>query len=370
MSVVKQFFAADILLMFLISVVFAQKSFPRPKIPFNPRHYVCYRTAVPLNIDGKLDETAWQKAHWTSDFVDIQGSLKPLPRFKTKAKMLWDNSYFYIAAYLKEPQVWANLKQRDTVIFYDNDFEIFIDPDGDTHDYYEYEMNALNTFWDLLLTRPYRDGNCAINAWDIKGLKRAVWIDGTLNDPSDTDNGWQVEIAIPWGALKECAHRPAPPKERDQWRVNFSRVEWKTTVKNGHYQKKINPKTGKPFAEDNWVWSPQGLIAMHYPEMWGFVQFSSKIAGQSSEAFIWNRDENAKWALFQVYYTQKDYRQKHGKYATNVTQLGLESQKIQGYQWPPVIETTFSFFEATLRSVTGKKSWAIRQDGKVWLKKK
>ena len=25
--------------------------------------------------------------------------------------------------------------------------------------------------------------------------------------------------------------------------------------------------------EDNWVWSPQGLVDMHVPERWGVVQF-------------------------------------------------------------------------------------------------
>lgn len=78
--------------------------------------------------------------------------------------MLWDEDYFYVAADLEEPHIWANLKQRDTVIFYDNDFEAFIDPQGDNHRYYEYEMNALNTIWDLLLAKPNRDGATAINA--------------------------------------------------------------------------------------------------------------------------------------------------------------------------------------------------------------
>jgi hypothetical protein len=27
-------------------------------------------------------------------------------------------------------------------------------------------------------------------------------------------------------------------------------------------------------AEDNWVWSPQGLINMHVPERWGWVEFA------------------------------------------------------------------------------------------------
>ena len=34
----------------------------------------------------------------------------------------------------------------------------------------------------------------AVNAWEITGLKTAVHIDGTLNDPRDTDRGWTVEI--------------------------------------------------------------------------------------------------------------------------------------------------------------------------------
>ncbi|NOX87485.1 MAG: carbohydrate-binding family 9-like protein [Calditrichaeota bacterium] len=346
-----------------------QDSFPRPKIPFNPKHYICYRTSEVLTIDGKLDEPAWKNAQWTDYFVDIEGSLKPLPRFKTRVKMLWDDRYFYFAAEMEEPHVWGVLTKRDTVIFYDNDFEIFIDPDGDTHEYYEFEMNALNTFWDLLLTKPYRDGNCAVNAWDIKGIKRAVWVNGTLNDPSDRDKGWQAEVAIPWEVLKECAHRPAPPKAGDQWRVNFSRVEWQIEIKNGKYRKKIDPRTGKPFPEDNWVWSPQGLIAMHYPEMWGFVQFSEKIAGRGKDSFRRNPDEDVKWALFQLYYAQKDYRRKYGHFAKSAKELGLKRFDLKNFVLPPKIETTSSFFEATIFSDDGSRAWSIRQDGKVWQKR-
>ncbi len=348
------------------TMALAQDDFPTPQIPFNPRTYVCYKTDEPLTIDGQLTEKAWQNAKWTEEFVDIEGSLKPLPRFKTRAKMLWDDNYFYVAAWMEEPHVWATLKQRDTVIFYDNDFEIFIDPDGDAHEYYEYEMNALNTFWDLLLIRPYRDQNGAVNAWDIKGIQHAVWIDGTLNDPSDVDRGWQVEVAIPWSVLKECAYRPAPPKDGDQWRVNFSRVEWEIEIKDGKYTKAINPKTGKPFPENNWVWSPQGLIAMHYPEMWGFVQFSDIVVGKGQEAFRWNPEEDVKWALYQIYYAQKKYFNQNGKFATNWRELGLKEQKFKNYIWPPVIQTTNSLFEARLLSKDGKTAWCIRQDSKVW----
>ena len=65
---------------------------------------------------------------WTTDFVDIQGGAKPTPRFRTRAKLLWDDDYLYIAAELEEPHVWATLTQHDSVIFQDPDFEVFIDP--------------------------------------------------------------------------------------------------------------------------------------------------------------------------------------------------------------------------------------------------
>ena len=184
--------------------------------------------------------------------------------------MLWDDQYFYIGASLEEPHVWGTLTQHDAVIFQDNDFEIFLDPDGDNHEYYELEINALNTEWDLFLKKPYRDGGPAVNEWEIPGLKTAVHVEGTLNDPRDKDKFWSVEFAIPWKALAEYAHRPSPPHDGDQWRINFSRVEWQHELEGGKYRKVPNTK------EDNWVWSPQGVIDMHRPESWGIVQFSTK----------------------------------------------------------------------------------------------
>jgi hypothetical protein len=195
-----------------------------------PKGYVCGRAASPPRIDGKLDDAAWNEAPWTDPFVDIEGDRRPRPRYRTRVKMLWDENYFYVAAEMEEPHVWATLKEHDSVIFQDNDFEIFIDPDGDNHEYYELEINAFNTEWDLRLVKPYRDGGPALNSWEIPGLKTAVHIDGSLNDPMDHDRGWSVEVAIPWKAFGEFAGRRAPPRDGAQWRVKFSRVEWTIDV--------------------------------------------------------------------------------------------------------------------------------------------
>ncbi|MCD6307560.1 MAG: carbohydrate-binding family 9-like protein, partial [Candidatus Latescibacteria bacterium] len=110
-----------------------------------PRGYVCYRTGVPIVIDGKLDDPAWRTAPLTDYFIDIEGNVKTRPWLRTQAKMLWDDDFFYIAADLQEPHVWGTLTEHDAVIFRNNDFEIFIDPNSDNHEYYEIEINALNT---------------------------------------------------------------------------------------------------------------------------------------------------------------------------------------------------------------------------------
>jgi len=247
-----------------ILVLFATAAFCQ-----TPLHYTCNRATTPIRIDGKLDDAGWRNAAWTDDFVDIQGAGHPTPRFRTRAKMLWDDRYFYVAAELVEPHVWATLTEHDSVIFHDNDFEVFLNPSGDSLNYFEFEMNALNTGWDLFLSKPYRQGGSADNSWEIPGLLTAVQVDGTLNDPRGRDRGWTVEIAFPWTAFASRAPVERP-SAGDAWRVNFSRVEWHTDIVDGKYVK----VPGKP--EDNWVWSPQGLIDMHVPEHWGYVHFTAR----------------------------------------------------------------------------------------------
>src|SRR5579884_3973370 len=198
----------------------------QPAAP-TPRSYVCYRAGSPITIDGKADDPAWAAAPWTEDFVDIEGGQKPPPRLRTRAKLLWDDRYLYLFAQLQEPHVWGTLTEKNSVIYHDPDFEVFIDPDGDQRNYYEFEINALNTIWELTLDKPYYLGGKPELGTNLKGLRSAVFVDGTINDPRDTDRGWSVEIAFPWDGLARYAGTmPCPPHESDRWRINFSRVEW------------------------------------------------------------------------------------------------------------------------------------------------
>lgn len=333
---------------------------PVPAVGFAPEQYVCHRAGV-ITIDGEITGEEWSSATWSNLFTDIEGELKPAPLYDTRMKMLWDDSYLYIAAELKEPHIWATLRQRDTVIFHDNDFEVFIDPDGDTHGYYEFEMNALNTVWDLLLTMPYRDNGRAIDAWDIAGLKSAVRIYGTLNDPSDIDDRWTLEIAFPFDVLEEWGNIPA---DGTVWRMNFSRVNWKTGTANGKYVKESDPETGRPLPEYNWLWSPQGLINVHYPEMWGFVKFSSGNATGDDKSFAIDPDENIKWELRKLYYAQRAYAGEKGEYAPDAAIL--EEYGFTPSLSEPIIVTTLSGYEAALPGAREKSIICIDHQGRTW----
>lgn len=326
-----------------------------------PKGYVCVRSKSPIVIDGKLDDLSWNDAPWTDDFVDILGISAPRPRFRTRAKMLWDDTYFYVAAELTEPHVWGTLTKHDSVIFQDNDFEIFIDPDGDNCEYYELEINALNTEWDLLLEKPYRAGGPAVNEWEIPGLKTGTHVNGKLNDPEVLDESWTVEFAIPWSVLATRAHRPSPPKNGDQWRVNFSRVEWQHTIDGKTYTK----VPGKP--EDNWVWSPQGAIDMHRPEHWGYVQFSTEPPGQA--AYRADPSGPLRDRLMKIFQYQVAYRGKNKAWASTLKNLELDNAPAIPGTTEPKIRTTEEGFEAeiTLNPTTSTpaQTWIVRQDSRL-----
>jgi len=335
------------------------------KQPSLPGHYVCYRTDTPLKIDGKATESCWQKAPWTEDFRDILGSLGQTPRLRTRAKMLWDNNFLYVFAEICEPHIWANVTRRDDVIFQDNDFEVFIDPDGDTHNYYEYEMNALNTQWDLRLTRPYRDGGIAITSWNFEGMLSAVNLEGTINNPSDTDRSWSVEIAFPMKSFRDSTG-VIPVKPGDQWRINFSRVEWQILIENGHYMKKPNTRTGRPLPEDNWVWSPQGTVNMHCPEKWGYLQFSDQMAGTGITTFLPNPEEVVKEELRNLYYAQGKYKSHYQQFAESLNQLANVDQNLLKVKFHPLIRITPKGYEITAKLDQSFLTWHINETGRVW----
>lgn len=242
---------------------------------FLPRTYVIYRATEPVTIDGNVDKPVWREAAWTDPFEDHQAPNAPAPWRLTRAAMLWDDEYLYVAARLVEENVWGSITTRDEVIYYDNDFEIFLDVDERGDNYYEFEINPLNTVWDMFHPREYHRRSCLETAYDIDGVQHAVQVQGTLNWHHDTDEGWTVEVAWPWAAIRAHGRTQAaiPPQPGQSFRMNFSRVQYP------HDNSGLSCAKVEGSRCEDWIWSSTNCGDLHMPEAWGRVYFSGVEAG-------------------------------------------------------------------------------------------
>lgn len=282
-----------------------------------PRSYTILKTSQPLTIDGKNDEAAWSKAAWSEPFEDIEGKPEKKPATSTRFKLLWDNENLYVYCRFDEEHIWATLKEHDQSIFQDNALEMFIDPDGDTHNYMEFQINAFSAVWDLLLNKPPRNGGPSITDWDVKGLKKAVFIEGTLNDPSDKDKFWGIELAVPLRTFRFGGNN-SMPKVGSTWKMNVTRVQREVDIKDGSYVKRLGAN-GRPVQPGYSCWSVPGLINFHYPERWGVVRFGDE--NEADPEFLNVEAEKLKLTVWKYYYLQQEYKTKHGKYAAGLDML-------------------------------------------------
>lgn len=255
-------------------------------------HYTAYRVNEPIRIDGKLEEAVWKQAPHSPRFIDILTGGRTI--HDTHAMVVWDETNLYVAYRVEEPFVHAKFTQHNDPIYYDNDVEFFI---AGRDAYYEFEINAFNTSYEVFfvwneayekggfagipeLERknlvPFngvgfhnhpRGGRLGNFKWSMPGKQTGTFVDGTVNKDDDRDRGWTVELAFPWKSLEwltKTDKRSLPPKEGDEWRMDFSR---------------FNSYKEAPPAKDSggWVWTRHGIWDSHIPECFARVKFSTKL---------------------------------------------------------------------------------------------
>ncbi|XP_067682782.1 uncharacterized protein [Haliotis asinina] len=281
-----------------------------------PRTYQVYHLlGAKIEVDGRLDEKAWQEVAWSQTFIDIKGSDYPAPRFQTNVKVRWDDENLYIAAYLEETDVWANRSLHDTTVYQDNAFQVMLDTEQSNHKYKEITMNALGTVSDIMLTRPYMDDGEPLSFWESDVI-RGVHTDGPINDPSVKNKFWTLEMSIPFKTLFAGIKRNSDvPSDRETWRANFVRSEWMTEVVGGKYHKRLDMEA------DWWVWSSPGVSNIHLPDKWGLLQFR-KLPVNSTQ-FVTSTDWVTRNALLDLYRAEKAYRATTGRYTDKLELLKL-----------------------------------------------
>jgi cellulose/xylan binding protein with CBM9 domain len=186
-----------------------------------------------IKLDGVLNEVAWDDAQVLENFVVYWQKRKA--KTATKARLLWDNDYFYFCAEMVDSDLYADVEKHNGITWENDVFEIFLKPAEDKLAYYEFQVNAANTQLEMFL--PSRGaGGYRRFAGEPMGMESAVRLEGTLNKWDDKDKGWTVEGKIPWTAFKPTGGRPAEGSKwkfalcRYDYSVEFDRVETSSTA--------------------------------------------------------------------------------------------------------------------------------------------
>lgn len=254
-----------------------------------------------IRVDGRLDELHWQEAERLGPFLTTRTASPELvlengeriPLQGTHARLLWDERALYVAFEVADDDVWGRETHRDDPRLPGDDVvEIFVDPGGDEINYYEIEVSATNVVYDLFcyVPGPPMDYNPwsmskGLAGWDARGLESAVHVDGEIDVVENWsevarwggDQGWSVEIAIPWENFRTTTTPQSnitigalPPRIGEQWRVGLYRVDWARAAGPGEpaYSKDDLNRRSQYQA-----WSPTYNASFHHPPRFGVVEF-------------------------------------------------------------------------------------------------
>ena len=186
--------------------------------------YTIQRTDGGIVVDGKADERDWLRAP-TIDFVFPWNDTDKEGRQGTVARMLWDDASLYISYICADPYLDSEVTTHDGPVYEEDAVEIFATPSpDDVGTYYGYEMNINTALLDYIAFGGGKERTPDIQfPWHSEGVVIKTTYTGTLNDHSDTDEGWILEIAIPFDNFRHLGGR-IPPRDGDMWRLNLNRT--------------------------------------------------------------------------------------------------------------------------------------------------
>ena len=198
---------SSILFILLLFLVTLSHSRPLKKLPSDKRVVQAYRITEPIRIDGVLSEESWGLALPADDFYQYEPFNGSFPSERSEVRVLYDDVSIYIGASLfdEEPEnIFRELGKRDNSDNLKSDaFSLLISPYNDGINYLEFIVSASGVQTDIR-----RTGNSSDRSWD------AVWESAVTK----TDEGWFVEMRIPFSALRFSSRIDG------NWGLNFRRL--------------------------------------------------------------------------------------------------------------------------------------------------
>ncbi len=168
---------------------------------------------LPVRIDGRADDPAWQQATVATDFHMVLPMDTSRARLRTDVRMTYDDNFLYLLAECYHSGSGAYIVEslrRDFSFGKNDNFLLFMDPFDDQTNGFSFGANAAGAQWDGLMY----DGGKVDLSWDNK------WVSEVKNDAEK----WTFEAAIPFKTLRYKQGITA-------WGINFSRLDLKTAEK-------------------------------------------------------------------------------------------------------------------------------------------
>ncbi|MDD5597239.1 MAG: carbohydrate-binding family 9-like protein [Victivallaceae bacterium] len=204
------------------------------------KQFFCRKKDGKLKLDGRIDEAVWQDKMVVVRFYKSRKQGEP--KYQTEVYAMRDDENLYIAAKMYDEDIVANYTRRDDPIFDEDAFEVFIRPDLSKNFIFEFEFSPAGVIFDALDRRglPNSSGYRTVTrkAWNGTGIECKTYIAGTLNDWSDKDKYWSVEIKIP---LRNFTFRKIAemPEKGSRWGIVFARCESSAYLEQVEYSASI-----------------------------------------------------------------------------------------------------------------------------------
>lgn len=176
------------------------------------------RLSAPLTLDGKLDEPDWKAAERSQAFVQTMTGTEG--SFAAKVRVAYDAQKLYLGYEVADDFLRCSFTKPDDHLWEQDTIEVMIDPEGDAKNYFEIQVSPTGLVFDTRYDRRRRPQPFGDLGWS-SGTEARVSVDGTPNQHHDEDEGYVVEMAVPWEALAAGPTKAPPPTADTTWRMNF-----------------------------------------------------------------------------------------------------------------------------------------------------
>lgn len=216
--------------LFLAAFALLLPMFVQAEVP----QYTVKRTTEKIVLDGILDEADWAAAQSVGDFQFPWW--KEGEKDQTEAKLLWDDTFLYLSFSCRDKYIWADHYDTDTYTCIDDAAELFWNPNPAAGD--NYNMFELNCIGNVLSVCNDHKTDILTNKILVPHISQSI--KGTVNDDSDEDTGWILEIAIRFSDYPGFFDA-ATPKDGDMWKIGLNRCGGKTNYQYSQWSPSQTP---------------------------------------------------------------------------------------------------------------------------------